>query len=95
MKLLSDIIKFVLTLFVHEESTDSKLFSAILDCSNNVYFLDGKRKKSLCFYLLDHGIWSDIGSWRDCIDTQLKLKMIESEQRSKKRDKIKKEIANK
>jgi len=26
LKILSDIIRFVLTLFVHEETTDSKLF---------------------------------------------------------------------
>lgn len=38
LKIISDIIRFVLTLFVHEENTDSKLFLAILDCSVNIYF---------------------------------------------------------
>lgn len=35
--------------------------------------------------MLDHGIWSDTGAWRECIEVTLKYKMDESEKRMKRR----------
>jgi len=33
LRLIADILRFVLTLFVHEEDADYRLLAAILDCS--------------------------------------------------------------
>ena len=33
LKIIADIIRFVLTLFVHEQDADYRLLAAILDCS--------------------------------------------------------------
>lgn len=38
LKLIADIIRFVLTLFVHEEAADYRLMATILDCSQNLYY---------------------------------------------------------
>lgn len=86
LRLISDIIRFVLTLFVHEQDADYRLLSVILDCSSHMYYLDNKRKQSLSYFLLDHGIWSDTGAWRECIEATLKYKMFESVQRIKRRE---------
>lgn len=68
IKIIADIIRFVLTLFVHDEFSDAKLFYAILDSSSQIYFKENQRKKQLSHYLIDHGIWQDTGCWRDCIE---------------------------
>lgn len=34
---------------------------------------------------MDHGIWKDIQAWKECIDTNIKIKMKESSERMKKR----------
>ena len=51
-----------------------------------MYYLKNKRKQNLSYFLLDHGIWSDTGSWRECIETTLKIKMQESVIRMKNRE---------
>jgi len=33
LKIIADLMRFVLTLFVHEEGADYRLFHAILECS--------------------------------------------------------------
>ena len=38
IKIISDILRFVLTLFVHDSFSDYRLFSAILEASSNIYF---------------------------------------------------------
>jgi len=78
LRLIADIIRFVLTLFVHEQDADYRLLAVILDCSQNLYYLNNKRKQNITYYLLDHGIWSDTGAWRECIESTLKFKMAES-----------------
>ena len=65
-------MRFVLTLFVHESGADFKLLHAILECSQNLYYQNNKRKQNISMYLIDHGIWMDTGAWRECIDTVLK-----------------------
>jgi hypothetical protein len=44
LRLISDIIRFVLTLFVHEQDADYRLLAVILDCSQHLYFVNNKRK---------------------------------------------------
>ena len=38
LKILSDILRFILTLFVHEQNIDFEFLSAMLDCSHFLYF---------------------------------------------------------
>ena len=42
---------------------------------------------------MDHGIWSDTGAWRECIEATLKYKMKESDIRMKRRDARAKSVA--
>ena len=44
LKLIADILRFVLTLFVHESEAEPKLLAAILDCSQNLFYQNKKRK---------------------------------------------------
>ena len=39
LRLIADILRFVLTLFVHEEGADYRLLSVILDVSQNMYYV--------------------------------------------------------
>ena len=39
LRQLADIIKFILTLFVHEQSNDYKLLHAVLSSSHHIYYL--------------------------------------------------------
>ena len=57
LKITADIMRFVLTLFVHDEFSDPKLFGAILESSTYIYYQENRRKKLLSFFLIDHGIW--------------------------------------
>lgn len=81
LRLIADILRFVLTLFVHEEGCDFRLMAVILDASQYLYFSSNRRKQYLSYYLVDHGIWTDTGAWRDCIEAHLKFKMSESVER--------------
>lgn len=85
IKIISDIIRFVLTLFVHDSFSDHRLFAAILESSSYIYFQERQRKKPLNLFLLDHGIWQDTGCWRDCIEKQVKIRIAESQERLKRR----------
>ena len=77
LKLIADILRFVLTLFVHEQEADPKLLACILDCSQNLFYQNKKRKQNISYYLVDHGIWTDTGAWRHCIEQTLKAKIAE------------------
>lgn len=44
IRLIADILRFVLTLFVHEEGADYRLLSVILDVSQNLFYVNNKRK---------------------------------------------------
>ena len=87
MKLLADILRFVMTLFVHEELTDYKLLYTVLDCCQMIYFLAAKKRKVyLSALIYDHGIWSDMSNWRDTIDYIIRLKMEDAQRRKKIRE---------
>ena len=42
-------------------------------------------------FVVDHGIWSNVRMWKECIDLNIKKKMSESTERMKARDKQKEE----
>mmetsp|Transcript_34714 Transcript_34714/g.25855 ORF Transcript_34714/g.25855 Transcript_34714/m.25855 type:complete len:175 (+) Transcript_34714:964-1488(+) len=67
LKLLSDLIKFVLTLFVHEGNVDFKMLYMILESSQHVHYIHNNRKTFLAGLLCDHGIWQDANIWKECI----------------------------
>jgi hypothetical protein len=89
LKLLGDIIKFVMTLIVHEDNyqeNDFKLIISVLDCSQHVFFVkENKRKLFLSQVLSDHGIWLDQANWRECIFISVDNKITDSIARKEKR----------
>ena len=90
LRLISDILRFILTLFVHEQDADYRLLAVILESSQQLFFISNKRKQNLTYYLLDHGIWQDTGAWRECIEATMKYKIQEAINRQKRRDQYKK-----
>ena len=38
--------------------------------------------------IADHGIWSDVGNWRDLVEYMIKLKIEDSERRKKRREQL-------
>ena len=95
MKLLADILRFVMTLFVHEQLSDYKLLYMILQICQLVYYPAArKRKVYLSSLIQDHGIWSDTSNWRDCIDYMIRLKMEDAYRRKKRREQIEAKESN-
>lgn len=87
LNLLSDLMRFILTLFVHESSIDYQLLRAMLESSSYLYHVSGltKRKSLLTHFIMDHGIWADLNAWKECITINIKDKMDESTERSRRR----------
>ncbi len=68
LKLLSDVIRFVLTLIVHEDFEEYRLIWLVLDSSQHIYLqTPNKRKQYLYQMIADHGIWSDLNHWRELL----------------------------
>ena len=87
LKLIADIQRFVLTLCVHEGLQEHKLLYVILESSQNVYYCrEKKRKVYLSQLLYDHGIWSDMNNWKECIDYILRLKIEDALRRKKRKE---------
>ena len=86
---MADLIRFLLTLFVHEKSVDYELLRAVLESSALIYFLNNNRKTLLTHLIMDHGIWKDIQAWKECIEANIKIKMKESTERMKRRQLLK------
>ncbi len=38
--------------------------------------------------LLDHGIWSDVGNWRECLEHQVTSKIEDAIRRKKRREQM-------
>ena len=94
LKLIADIQRFVLTLFVHEQFNDYKLLYVILESSQNVFYCkEKKRKVYLSSLLYDHGIWSDMNNWKECIDYMLRLKIEDALRRKKRKEQLDKQQA--
>ena len=76
IKLLADILKFVMTLFVHEQKTDYELLNIILESCQVVYYSAAKKRKVFLSALIaDHGIWADAQSWRDMVEYMVRKKI--------------------
>ena len=89
IKLLADVIRFVMTLFVHEQLTDYKLLYMILEVCQQVYYMAAKKRKVyLSSLIADHGIWSDSANWRECIEYMLRLKIEDAHRRKKRREQL-------
>ena len=89
MKLLADILRFVMTLFVHERLNDYRLLYIVLECQQQIYYVTGKKRKIyLSSLIADHGIWSDSSNWRDTIEYILNLKIEDANRRKKRREQI-------
>ncbi len=75
----------MLTLFVHEQDSDYKIIYAILESSQNIYYVLNKRKQFLSQVLNDHGIWMDTNIWADCIDVVISAKIEQSRLRMERK----------
>lgn len=92
MKMIADVLRFAMTLFVHEQFSDFKLLYVIMECSGLIYYTaDRKRKVYLSSMLYDHGIWGDMQNWRDCIDYMMKLKIEDAHRRKKRKEQLDKQ----
>ena len=89
-KQLADIIKFILTLFVHEQSNDYRLLYSVLDSSHHIYFLPSNRRKQFLYTLLeDHGIWhGDAHNWHECIMEIVTLKIDDATKRKARKQMV-------
>ena len=74
LKILGEIIKYMLTAFVHDKDHDYKIIYAILLSSQFLYSLKNKRKIFLTTLLNDHGIWQDTQKWKSWIQRILNKK---------------------
>ena len=84
LKLIADVIRFVLTLFVHEQSDEFRLLFTILDSSSHIYFIGSKKRKIYMYQVLqDHGIWSDIDNWRELVNYTIRFKIEDALRRKK------------
>lgn len=88
LNLLSDLVRFILTLFVHEKDIDYQLLRAMLESSSYLYYISSvtKRKSLLTHFIMDHGIWADVQAWKQCIFINISDKMKESAERIKRRE---------
>ena len=78
-------MRYMLTLFVHEQKIDYNLLRAMLESSAHIYHVNNNRRYLVTHYIWDHGIWRDIEAWRSCIEVNIKDKMKDAAERIKKR----------
>ena len=89
IKLLADVLRFVMTLFVHEQLSDYKLLYMVLESSQLVHYMAArKRKVYLTSLIADHGIWGDSNNWRDMIEYMIRLKIEDAHRRKKRREQM-------
>ena len=87
LKLVGDIIRFILTLSVHEQLCDNRLLYTVMDSAQYIYFVGAKKRKSYLFELLsDHGIWSDFSAWSDTIEFYITGKIDDATARKKRKE---------
>lgn len=85
LKLIADILRFILTLFVHEQVNDYRLLYAILETAMQTSVSRDKAtkrpKQSLAVLLFDHGIWSEKTIWTECIEFVINQKLEDFQRR--------------
>lgn len=72
LKTLGELIKYMLTAYVHDKDDNYRIIYSILHSSQQIYYsalgtTNDKNKIFLTTYLNDHGIWQEIEIWRGCI----------------------------
>mmetsp|Transcript_18479 Transcript_18479/g.17588 ORF Transcript_18479/g.17588 Transcript_18479/m.17588 type:complete len:198 (+) Transcript_18479:1235-1828(+) len=83
LKTLGDLIKYLLTAFVHEKDDNYKVIYSILHCSQLVFHVSEnsdqtKKKIFLTQYLNDHGIWQEQQIWKYTIQKVINMKFHEA-----------------
>lgn len=65
LRSLSDVIKYQLTVGIHDKLNDFELIDAVLGCSQFIYAIDDVHMKKvlLTHWIKDHGVWQDISKW--------------------------------
>lgn len=87
LKLISDVIRFTLTLAVHDQLREYRLIYYILDSSSQIFTVNSKKRKQFLYNLLqDHGIWSDMSNWAHLIRFSLLMKIGEAKERQRIRE---------
>ena len=84
-KSIAEILRFVLTLYQHEELVENKLLYTILQTSCSLYILPKKRKTYLYTLLQDHELWTSNTPWQRLIKNELKTKIDAANERRKRR----------
>ena len=67
LKTLGELLKYLLTAYVHEKDENYRVVYAILYSSQMIYCARDGCKVYLTSYLADHGIWQEINIWKICI----------------------------
>ena len=95
LKLISDVLRFMLTLCVHEMLQDCRLLYTVMDSAQYIYYVGVKKRKSYLYELLsDHGIWADQQAWYDTIEFYLLSKIEDAVARKKRKEEIDKKSSN-
>ena len=65
MKSLSEIIKYLITVSIHDKQNDFEIIISVLGCSQYIYAIDetSMRKVLLTHWIKEHGVWQDISKW--------------------------------
>ena len=65
LKSLAEIIKYLITVSIHDKQNDFDIILHVLGCSQFIYAIDNVslRKILLTHLIKDHGIWQDISKW--------------------------------
>jgi hypothetical protein len=74
LRQLADILKFMLSLFVHEGSNNQRLLASVVDSAALVYQMQGPRKVYLYTLLEEHGIWHG-EAWRDIVEYSVQARV--------------------
>ena len=89
LKLASHIIKYILTILVHEQLQAHRMLFTIMDSAQRIFFLkEGGRKVFLATLLADHGIWFEYERWSCCIVDQINFKIEDALRRQKRNIKV-------
>lgn len=83
LKTLGEILKYLLTAYVHEKDENYKVIYSILHCSQQIMHLkegdnNDKTRVYLTHYLSDHGIWQEHNVWKVCIQKIINQKFHEA-----------------
>jgi len=76
LKQFSEIIKYLITVSVHDKQNDQEIILSILNSCQLIYAFSDEivsKKSILTNHIKDHGVWQDTSKW-----TQWIMKVIEN-----------------